>query len=312
MVNRFLHKKKGFTLIEIILYVAVFAIVAALMVVILTTALQVGSRESSSAEVSAQLHFATQTIQRLVRASSNIDIQAGVPASTLRLRMPDPNQDHTVISLGGSAILMKQGTSPTSSITTSRVVVDSLSFEKITQYPGHDVVTVDVAISSNTQNPQGKFQRTISSAIGRVSAATFDSALLPGGTQDIGQAGTPWQNAFLSGVLNLGALAVDPPTGQAGALYFNTASSTFRGYRSAWQDLAPWAYNGTNAYTTNAGNVGVGIATPQDKLEVKGGNVYVTTSGKGIILKSPNGSVCALLTINNSGALATSTVACPD
>lgn len=310
MPNRLLHTKKGFTLIEVILYIAVFTIVAALMVVILTTALQVGSRESSSAEVSAQLHFATQTIQRLVRASSNIDIQAGIPTSLLRLRMPDPNQDPTVISLSGTTILMKQGSSPTSSITTSRVVVDSLSFEKITQYPGHDVVTVDLAISSNVQNPQGRIQRTISSAIGRVSAATFDSALLPGGTQDIGQAGTPWQNAFLSGVLNLGTLAVDPPTGQAGALYFNTASSTFRGYRSVWQDLSPWAYNGTSAYTTNAGNIGVGIATPQDKLEVKGGNVYVATSGKGIILK--NGSTCTLLTITSGGALATSTVACPD
>src|SRR3989344_1728423 len=186
----------GFTLIEVILYVAIFAIVAAIMVVILTTALQVGSRENSSAEVSAQLHFATQTIQRLVRDSSNIDIQAGVSTSTLILRMADQNQDPTVLSLVNGVILMRQGSNPTSSITTNRVVVDQLSFKKITQYPGHDVVTIDLAISSNTQNPQARLERTISSAVGRVSAATFDADVLPGGppyNYNIGQSASPWQ-----------------------------------------------------------------------------------------------------------------------
>lgn len=295
MLDRSVHAKKGFTLIEIILYVAVFAIVAALMVVILTTALQVGSRESSSAEVSAQLHFATQTIQRLVRSSSNIDIQAGVPTSVLRLRMPDPNQDPTVISLSGTAILMKQGSSPTSSITTSRVVVDALSFEKITQYPGHDTVSIDLTVRSNNSDPKAQVIRSISSAIARVSAATFDSDVLPGGppyAYNIGQSGSPWQNAYLSGVLNLGVMPVDPPIAQNGAIYYNTASGTFRGYQNnAWSNIGsgPWTVSGNNVYNTNTGNVGIGTVAPSQKLEIAGNlRLPTSTASQGVIMAGPD------------------------
>lgn len=58
-------------------------------------------------------------------------------------------------------------------------------------------------------------------------------------------------------------------------------------------------------------NVGVGTNAPNSKLQVADGDVYLSTAAKGVILKSPNGSVCRRLSINNGGNLTTTTVTCP-
>lgn len=60
----------------------------------------------------------------------------------------------------------------------------------------------------------------------------------------------------------------------------------------------------------NGGNVGVGTASPTAKLQVTSGDIYVTTIGNGLILKSPNGS-CFRITVSDAGALSASSVTCP-
>jgi hypothetical protein len=61
----------------------------------------------------------------------------------------------------------------------------------------------------------------------------------------------------------------------------------------------------------NGASVGIGVSAPKAKLHVQGGNILVGTAGLGIIMKSPNGATCRLLTINDAGVLITTPVACP-
>jgi hypothetical protein len=68
---------------------------------------------------------------------------------------------------------------------------------------------------------------------------------------------------------------------------------------------------GSNQMVLSASNVGIGTDTPQTKLQVNGGNVYVGSAGQGIVLKSPNGLVCKVLTIDNTGAMVLSAITCP-
>jgi hypothetical protein len=57
--------------------------------------------------------------------------------------------------------------------------------------------------------------------------------------------------------------------------------------------------------------VGIGTTAPKATLDVTGGSILVGTPGQGIVLKSPDGATCKLLSIDNAGAVALSTVACP-
>jgi hypothetical protein len=68
---------------------------------------------------------------------------------------------------------------------------------------------------------------------------------------------------------------------------------------------------GAPAGQSGAVNVGIGTATPTKPLHVASGDAYISLAGSGLILKSPNGSTCKRVTIDNTGAIALVAVACP-
>lgn len=61
----------------------------------------------------------------------------------------------------------------------------------------------------------------------------------------------------------------------------------------------------------NNASVGIGTTAPKAKLDVTGGNILIGSPGQGIILKSPDGATCKLLSIDNAGAMVLTSVACP-
>ena len=68
--------------------------------------------------------------------------------------------------------------------------------------------------------------------------------------------------------------------------------------------------NGVNGSTADT-KVGIGITAPNARLHVQNGHVYVGSPGQGMILKSPNGAICRLFSIDNAGAMVLTPIACP-
>jgi prepilin-type N-terminal cleavage/methylation domain-containing protein len=263
---------KGFTLIEIIITTAVMAIIGGLMTGIFYTVTSVNQRETAAGEVTSQLNFVTQTIQRLVRESSNIEIEAGTSTTTLKLRMADAAKDPTCITFASSSIRLAQGpdatnaelcTSNATDLTNSKVVVDSLNFKKFTQYPGHDTVSFDIAMTYNSGDPAAQIQRTLQSAVARVSAATFDSNVIPGDTSfTIGQVGSEWQNI----------IAAD---GDAANPSYTFGNSLGLGLFRSGADILGISTAGAQRLTIDAsGNVGIGTSTPTTLLSVNGTSTF--------------------------------------
>jgi type II secretory pathway pseudopilin PulG len=264
---------RGFTLIEVLIYTAIFSVTAIFLLSILTTVTRTQLKQATQNEVNQQLSFVASTIQRLVRSSSAIVNVAGIPSSTLVLRMPTSAADITKIyaDASGTAIYIEEVPSGSQTgtplaLTTDKVIVDSFSVTKTENPGGLAVVQVDLSLSFNSTKPQAQVTRSWQSAIARISAATFDSSLLPNAdaVSDIGSAVMRWKSLFLS----------------------NDAAFS--------------------------GSLGLGVSAPTAPTKLKStGNIGFSTSTVGLVLVRPDGSGCFRLGISNTGGITTSSIACP-
>src|SRR3989344_1889985 len=87
------NHNRGFTLVEILIYVAVFTASSIFLVGILTIVMRTQVRQSSLNEVNGQLSFAANTIQRVVQSASSIENEKGIASNTLMLRTQSSAED---------------------------------------------------------------------------------------------------------------------------------------------------------------------------------------------------------------------------
>lgn len=197
---------KGFSVIELLVYIGIFVASAVFLVSILIVFTQIHVKQSSVNEVNDQVSFVNSTVSRLIRGSSLVETDTGSATSTLTLRMSSSTLDQTLVYASGTILYVEEGSYDPVPITDSKVTIDSFLVTKYENPGGHALVQVDLTMSYNTENIRSKFTRTVRTAISRVSAATFDSNILPntGGTYDIGSASYSWNDAYFSGNVGIG------------------------------------------------------------------------------------------------------------
>jgi type II secretory pathway pseudopilin PulG len=259
-----LHSRKGFTLIELLVFTAIFTIVVVAFIAILVSFTRVQVRQTSVAEVNQQSQFLLQQIQYYIEGSSLVDLEQDASSSTLKLRMSASSTDPTYIYASGTIAYLKQTDAGAAQpLTSNKVNISSLTFTKRSNAPSHDSVSVSFTVTFNTTGLQQRFTQTLTTAIARVNAATFDSNIIPSSTATykIGASGQTWTN------IN-------------DMLYFSGS------------------------------NVGIGIASPQKKLQVSNGDIYIDTTGNKLILRSPDG-VCWWIQPTNAGAYSSTSSTCP-
>lgn len=195
--------RRGFTLIELLVYMAIFGVTAVFLVGILTSVTRTQVRQASGNEVNQQLSFVASTIQRLVRGASVIENEAGVASTTLVLRMASSTLDPTKIYVDASstAVYLQEGTSTAVRLTDDKVTIGNFSVMKSEPSGGLAVVRVDLTLDYVTAAEQAKASRTWKGAVARISAATFDSSILPNasGNLDLGSASLLWASGYFSG-----------------------------------------------------------------------------------------------------------------
>jgi len=268
------REKKGYSLIELLVYVAIFAVSAIFLTAILLTITKVQTRQNSVNDVNQQVSFVANTVQQLVQQSSLIDMTSGAATTTLKLRMASSTMDPTLVYASGTAIYLSEGTLIPSStpvaLTNSNVNVNSFTVTKYENPGGLALIQLGLTMTYNSPTPATQLTRSVQTAIARVSAANFDSAVFPtsvSSTLTLGTASFPWYTGYFNNNVSLG--------GQYGQVGLGTGFSP-----------------STNVLLKSAGNIGF------------------TASTYGVILTSPGGS-CFLLGISNSGIVTTSSIACP-
>jgi len=284
-MSRFCHvamlkNEKGFSLMELLIYISIVGVASGLLVGILTTTTKTQVEQVSGNKVSAQLSFAMQTIERLVQSASLIEADAGISSSTLTLRMRSLTQDPTIIFQSNGIVFVQQGTSSPQALTDTQVHIDNLLFEKISQYPGRDIVQIDLALSDTQQTPSAS-SLSSRSLVARASAAAFDFSLIPGSnTYDLGGGTSTWNNAYFSGKLGIasgGSLGIGTFNPASGYLFGIESSSTNSGmYISSSATSSGYPLmNLFSAVTTSPifyvganGLIGINTSTPSYGLDL--------------------------------------------
>lgn len=217
--------KAGFTLLELLIFSGIFMGLAIVVTSILVVIVRVQARESGVAEVTSQSNFVLRTIQDTVERASFIDMVQDSATSTLKLRMASSSADPTYIYVAGGGVYIKETDAGTPVVlSSSRVTVSSLQFTRRSHAGSRDTVGVTMQVDFNTANLQQRFSQLFMTGIRKVSAAVFDSNLIPSA----------------SDTYRLGASAGD------------------------WKSV-------NNTIYFNGSNVGIGVITPVQKLEIDGG-----------------------------------------
>ena len=169
--------ERAFTLIELLLYVAIFAMVAGFFTSILLVTLRVQGTQSGVIEVSTQLNFAMQAIQRNIREATTIVAPAsGASASTLQVSGgPTGAVSVTLGTCGAPAIsnaICITDAGGTNPITTGKITVTTLTFSHYTTpstlpcpgtpcIPSTETIQISVTASNNTTSEEQRITRTI-------------------------------------------------------------------------------------------------------------------------------------------------------
>lgn len=311
------NKQNGFSLLETLLYLGIFAIIGGALFGILTNVVRVSTNEVSGDEVASQLNFAMTTINRLVRESSNIEMETSTATTTLKLRMADPAFDPTCITLSGGRLRLAQGPDPfqvqscmatTTDITTDKVVVDTALFQRLEFPGGHDQVRVNLQLS-NLASGASKISRALRSGVSRASAATFDADLLPNidAQYEIGSSisgGKRWKNAGFSGTVTVAGNIGIGTTSPTNKLYVNAVANSndginigdvlrmrnsSSGNNFVFEHLATTGNVYIRSFATGdtsgdlvlndvGGNVGIGTTAPTYKLQLSADSAAKPTS----------------------------------
>ncbi|MDI6734137.1 MAG: type II secretion system protein [Patescibacteria group bacterium] len=301
MKHPIFFEKQAFTLVEILVYIAIFSIGATFLVGILTVVTKIELRQTSSNEVNQQIAFVANTVQRLVRESSLIENPAGISSSTLVLRMASSTRDPLKIFFDASSSLLylKEGANNAVALTNNKVKVTEFFVTKYENPGSQALVQIDFTLDYNTDRSQSKFSRTWHSAIGRISAATFDDNIIPSRSDyNIGQiTAETWQRLYLG-----------PGSNGFPSYTFGGDSDTgiFNGNGGGINVLS-FTTGGTERMNINgSGNINILSSAKIKSLS----DIFVVTSTAGFILTSPNGS-CFRLGISNGGNITTSSITCP-
>jgi len=264
--------RRGFTIIELLIFAAIFSSIMAGLITVLITMTRVQSRQSSATDVETQGQFLLQQFQYYIQTARLVDMVQDAAAGTLKLRELTLAPDPTFVTLATGTVYLQQGLGGAlQPLTSNKVTVSNLSFirhynlnSSSTAY-GVDSASYSFTVSANTSNTtQQYFQKFQSSAavtapVPKIALMQQTSTLVYGTSTNM--AGTYIGNNATGSLLvavvvntNLVSISIGDTAGNA---WSNIASTTYAAYNQKITIFAAAnVRNSSNTVTATLGGSG--------------------------------------------------------
>ena len=148
-------KLRGFTILELMLYVVITSAVAFTFVAFLQTILESRVKNQTVAEVEQVGLQIIQLVNQTIRNATAITAPApGASGASLTLTVPIGANSPTVFDLVSGVMRIKEGAAANINLSSSRVAVSALTFQNLTRAGTPGSVKYQFTITHN--NPTGK------------------------------------------------------------------------------------------------------------------------------------------------------------
>ena len=144
-------KKNGFTLIELILYIAIFSIIMIGLVQVSWTVIGAGSKSSVQEEVFSQARYLSEKLKYEIRNANGINIGTSnfdtnlASSSALQLSLiQDAPDNPTIINVSSGKAQIKKGSAAAVSLNSNDTVVQDLTFSN---YSSGDSKTLNISFT---------------------------------------------------------------------------------------------------------------------------------------------------------------------
>jgi len=155
--------QRGFTLLELLLYVSIMSIVMLATVTFFGTIITSRVRNQSIAEVNDQGAQAMDLMLQTIRTATSITTPAAAGSgSSLTVVVPTSSQSPTIFNLSGTALQIKQGAAAAVSTTSNKVQITSITFKNLTRSGTTGIVQVSFVMKHYNPDNHNEydFQRT--------------------------------------------------------------------------------------------------------------------------------------------------------
>ena len=264
--------RRGFTIIELLVFAAIFSVVMIGFITVLIAVVRVQSRQASATDVETQGQFLLQQFQYYIQSARLVDMPQDAATGTLKLRTSTSSLDPTFITLATGTVYLQQGVGGAlQALTSNKVTVSSSSFVRHYNLSGSsaaygtDSVSYSFTMAANNTNGTQQYSQTFQSSAAVLTPAPKIALVQQISTVNYGTStsvAATYGSANATGSLLLAVVANTnlisaSVADTAGNAWTKVANATYPSYNQETAIFAAAnAKNSSNAVTATLGGTG--------------------------------------------------------
>lgn len=159
-----LHSRKGFTLIEILVFMALFSVILIVLTDLFSSTLQVRTESEATAAVQADASYIMARLMHDIAQASAVTVPSSLGGSGASLQITLNGINYSYALSGGNLTLTNN--TGTNVLNGTDTTVSSLSFTRLGNGVAKDSVRFSYTVTSKASRSSGQESRTIQTTVG--------------------------------------------------------------------------------------------------------------------------------------------------